>query len=352
MVRSSTRVYSFDLLRILAICAVVMIHVSADFIKEFHNNTMDFICGNVLNNLSRFAVPVFFMISGALMLDETKDISVTKIRKSTLSLLVLTFSWSFIYTLAYNVVRPLIFSEPLVIPDILDTLFNGHYHMWYLYALIGLYFISPVLRLFIKKENATLIRNYLLVSIGVCFFASFLNEILNIYTSCENVISDFLGNFQLNYIYDSIIYFVLGWYVANVGLDKTIRRVLYILGILSLFAGCIFTQFYFSPSKEFYFLKNSSLNVFLYSLAVFVFVYYAFENKKITLNHFWVKLSKFTFGVYIVHCMYLFILKIIFGRLENSLIEIFSTFSGCIVLSFVTVFVISKIPMLKKLIRE
>jgi surface polysaccharide O-acyltransferase-like enzyme len=66
-------------MRIIAICAVVMIHISAEFVNAFPNGTFDFVCGNILNSLSLFAVPIFFRISGALMLNEDKKVTTRKI---------------------------------------------------------------------------------------------------------------------------------------------------------------------------------------------------------------------------------------------------------------------------------
>ena len=174
MIKDPKRIHAFDILRILAACAVVMIHTAGAFIEAFDNNTTSFMIGNAFRSLSRFAVPVFFMISGALMLDEKKNIPAKKMMKSSFHILALTFSWSLIYALGYHLIKPIVFGEAIIIADFLDAFFNGHYHMWFLYVLFGLYIITPILRLFVKKENAKLIRNYLLFSIVICFALSFI----------------------------------------------------------------------------------------------------------------------------------------------------------------------------------
>ncbi len=351
MFEKTKRIYSFDVLRILASCAVIMIHTSADIIKEFDNNTTDFILGNALNSLSRFAVPVFLMISGALMLDENKKTSTKKIIKSALNILILTFSWSFIYSVAYDVIKPIVFGESISIPNILNTFFNGHYHMWYLYALIGLYLVTPLLRFFIKKENSNLIKNYLFLSIIICFLFSFINAFCNIYFSAQDEINDFINNFRFDYIYEYLIYYIMGWYIVNVGFTKKTRMLIYATGIASLVTSFITTQLFYSLEKSHYFHSNASLNVFIYSVSIFTFVHYLFEKKEISLNPFWVKISNFTFGVYLIHCVYLFIFKTISERFDSSLTVIITTFVGSVLLSFLTVFIISKIPIIKKLIR-
>lgn len=345
------RIYSFDAMRIIAACGVIMLHISADYLTDYDNNTTAFLLGNIFNSLSRFAVPVFFMISGALLLDERKNISAERIMKSTINILILLFSWSFLYTVAYNIVRPMLFKEPISFTEIFDTFFNGHYHMWYLYVLIGLYLITPILRLFIKRENADLIGKYLFFVIVVFFSALFANEIINNFSAKENVLLDFIDNFRLEYIYEPVVYYVLGWYIVHIGLAKKTRTVLYVGGFLGLIVSFVGTQLFFTNDKRNFFHANESINILLYSVAVFVAVHYLFTKKNITLNSFWLKLSGLTFGVYLIHCIYLFAFKLICKRFHIALLEIVIIFVGSTILSFVTTFVMSKIPLIKKLIR-
>ena len=66
-----------DLLRVIAIAAVVMIHVSADYVI-YPCNTMDFTIGNIFDSISRLGVPLFLMVSGALILDENREFNCKK----------------------------------------------------------------------------------------------------------------------------------------------------------------------------------------------------------------------------------------------------------------------------------
>ena len=56
-----------------------MIHASANYVmKDF--GSISFIVGNVIDSLFRFAVPVFLMISGSLLLDENYNYTENKNR--------------------------------------------------------------------------------------------------------------------------------------------------------------------------------------------------------------------------------------------------------------------------------
>ena len=66
---------NFDLLRILAAFAIVMLHVSANFLKinEIGAPTNCNYPIMILNHIVRFAVPCFFMLSGAFLLDDERN---------------------------------------------------------------------------------------------------------------------------------------------------------------------------------------------------------------------------------------------------------------------------------------
>ena len=56
------RCYYLDVLRVLACLAVIMIHSSASYLSV-DVNSFGFWIGNIMDSLSRFAVPIFVMIS-------------------------------------------------------------------------------------------------------------------------------------------------------------------------------------------------------------------------------------------------------------------------------------------------
>ena len=66
--KKKERIIAFDFLRIIAALAVVMSHSAIATDVSFSD-------GVIFDSLSRFAVPVFLMISGALMLDEKKTLT-------------------------------------------------------------------------------------------------------------------------------------------------------------------------------------------------------------------------------------------------------------------------------------
>lgn len=347
------RVDSFDVMRIIAICAVVLLHISVDYVKNYPNNSIEFISNNLLNSFTRFAVPVFFMISGALMLNEDKKLSNKRIIHAALHILVLLIIWSIVYSVAYYIIKPLVFKEDISFSAIIYAMFYGHYHLWYLFVLIGLYLITPILRTFIKRDNLPLITSYLNFSIIVCFVLPFVNQIVNFYTVRDNLLMNYISNYQMNYFYDSIVYYIMGWYILNTEINMLSRISIYICGLLGYLATAFCTQMFYDNTQSLYnfFYEGNCLTVFLYSIAVFTFLHYLLKRKNYKSNAAVLKLSSFVFGVYLIHPVFLFALKTVFSNIGAAPLDTLAIFIGATLLSFFSVFVISKIPFVKKVIR-
>ena len=104
--------------------------------------------------ISEAAVPLFIMKSGTLLLSNSKRINYSYVRKRiTKFALIITF-WGLFYNLLCNaLIDGISFSavwKSIVAVVTADTAFN--YQFWYLYMLLGLYIISPVIKKF--TDNA------------------------------------------------------------------------------------------------------------------------------------------------------------------------------------------------------
>lgn len=66
-----------DVVRVIACFAVIMIHSSAPYVIE-NFGSLNFWIGNIFDGLARIGVPLFVMVSGALMLDKKYNFSKQK----------------------------------------------------------------------------------------------------------------------------------------------------------------------------------------------------------------------------------------------------------------------------------
>lgn len=94
------RVGYFDILRIVSIFFVIVIHVTSVGLRLCETATPTWNVNWLLNSVSRWAVPVFFMVSGALFLEPSREITLKKLyKKSIFHIVVCIIVWGFFYSL-------------------------------------------------------------------------------------------------------------------------------------------------------------------------------------------------------------------------------------------------------------
>ena len=138
--------YRVDRLRVLCCFGVVLLHSSAGY------GTGDLI----LNALFRFSVPVFVIISGYFML--ARPASPADMFRRAGALFVKLLGCSGFYLLVNQR-----FHAPL--PEVLEYLLTSPVHLWYLYATMGLYLLTPALMPFVRSAEQ---REYR-YALGICF---------------------------------------------------------------------------------------------------------------------------------------------------------------------------------------
>jgi putative prophage membrane protein len=137
------RLIGLDLLKIVSAFMIAVIHASSGVFNNHELGSLVWKEGLVLNAATRFAVPVFLMISGALLLG--RKISLDKaIRKAIIAGIAL-FVWSF----AFILTKKILWNDGNVIHDTLMIFFNKRVsgHLWYGYLLIWIYLFSPILNI-------------------------------------------------------------------------------------------------------------------------------------------------------------------------------------------------------------
>ena len=149
------RVIYFDILRIVASFFVVFVHLAAQHWADVDVSSRAWFAFNLYCTTGKWSVPIFVMISGALFLG--RDVSISAILKKNVARIATVFLfWSGCYALVYLVFR----HAPLAV--VLSQFITGHYHLWFLYMIVGLYLLIPLLRPIVQNE--TLTRYFLLLA--------------------------------------------------------------------------------------------------------------------------------------------------------------------------------------------
>lgn len=171
-------------------------------------------------------------------------------------------------------------------------------------------------------------------------------------TSAANTV---IGNTGCSFHYVS--YFVLGHYLNRAELSKKMRYTIYFLGGISFFAAIPLSSWLTlrqqSPSQ--FFFGPPALNIFLESAAIFLFAkrHWIFSDISARALKILRTLSKYSFGAYLVHALFVDHFSSLFGFDTLSFSPILSVpVIGCIVfiISFAISAVINHIPVLNKYI--
>ncbi len=291
-----------DTIRVFACIAVIFIHVSDISIRKYGQiSSLWWHTSNIYLSLSRIAVPLFVMLSGALIL-EKKETLKQFFTKRFRRVLVPFLFWSVIfilYRISYH-------NEHLTISDIIDKIIKGtpYFHFWYIYMILGLYLFTPVLRIF--AANAT--RKEQLYLILTAFTINSVLPALETFTGFKTGI--WTVNFQ-----SYIDYFLLGYFLKNTKITRKIFNISVIAALLSGIFTIIGTAVTVKMKGRYdeLFLGYHSWNVFIEATAVFIIIKYLSDKSHIKadskISEILSILSASSFGIYIIHIIPIEIFK-------------------------------------------
>lgn len=226
---------------------------------------------------------------------------------------------------------------------------SGHYHLWYLYVLIGIYISVPLLRQITRDDNSTKYFIIIILLLGTIprFFITW-NEFF------KNTIGIFYNKMQLELFCGYINYFVIGHYLTYIDINKKSRALIYILGVLSLLFTIYITDYNsvnFGRADATWY-NDLLLNTMCFSVAIFVFFRYNFSKLKLKKKFLILitKVSKLTFGIYLIYDFVNIILRRygITSISYNSYLSV-PLNSLCVFFSSLLItFILSKIPIVRK----
>lgn len=330
----------FEALKVFACVAVIAIHATGSLVVDKNLSfTTNWWGAIVYNSIGRWAVPIFIMISGALLLEKERKLN---LKKRLIRIIIPMVFWGIFYYL-FNLYS-MGYIHTFSIYDMVSELLLGttSYHMWYLYMLFGLYLSLPIIKIFINSAS----KNDIEYFIVICFVIS----------GILPLITKFLGvdvNLKVTIFGWEVGYFVLGYYLNNYCLNKVLENIIYLIGFLSIFVT-IFgtTELYKSGGLDQFFLSSGSITCILMSMAVFI-LSKNFFNKK---DDIFEMISNNTFGIYLIHPFFLTIIKMnVFGVdlsniTGNTIIDIpiviFLAFMGSCLISII----FRKIKYLKRVV--
>ena len=334
----------FDILRLLAILAVILMHAGGN---EQLTANLDPRRHSMFVAAIVWCVPVFFMISGRFFLDPQRNVTIESVWKKSVRRIVIVFAvWTSVYTLYY--VKSGGYAG-LSIWGILTQWIEGPYHFWYLYALIGLYVFTPLLRKITENEKLMM---YFLILFAV---GNIIGEYLVYLPKLGGIISTAYQKLWLTNIAGYIGYYVLGYcvYHNKNAMSRKTELAVYIAGILSFAATIVLEGCVSQELREADFVKQYlKPNVILFSAALYLF--FVKRVSQIRFSDRTVKLfgtlTELSFGVYILHALINEFMAFIpiAQPIAHPYLILFALMAAIYLISLTLTWLIRKIPYIGK----
>lgn len=320
------RIFYYDFLRAFAIIAVIMCHLDIFFCPL--NTPLEIISHRTFHDIGRMGVPIFLMISGALLLNRDYDLSQFLKRRFT------------------RIIYPFIFWVALIMLGIIITskdyefawnVFIGNPSItWYFWTLIGIYLAIPVIRTFIKEYGLKGCEYFLAI-----WFITIILKTFNSYP--------LFPDFNLDFFASYIGYPILGYYLdrKEFEIDDTKLCILgFLIMILSL------AIYVYIDYNKINLISLIYLNVPMVFIGSGMYLFVKYLDKTTSFKHIKnnvigkiiVSISICSYGMYFSHVIFL---------KAFSLVNPHSTLLVPVILvlmiffSWLLPYIVSKIPFLK-----
>ena len=349
-----------SVLNVIAAISVVMMHANVSFwldIKKPYWNT-----ANIIESVCYFAVPVFFMLSGATLIDyqerySTKEYLSKRFKKTVIPFIV----WSIVGLLwAYRkVLWAMLMGESnsgldwtflSVFNGIVNTKFRDIY--WFFVPLFCIYMIIPLFAAVNKEKRVKVFTYIIWIALAINFVIPFVLSLLQRY---ENI--SFGWTYKIYVGFEYLFYVLVGYVLHKKELKLSYRLIIYAAAIAGLLAHIIgtYSESKTNPSGSFMLYKGYyNLPCVLYSVGIFLFVKQIGSRIKSerTIKAF-SYLHGFTFPIYLIHRYFLDVFEenLHLINIERaSLLYVIPATVIAIILSILTTMLLRKIPVLRHIV--
>ena len=319
-----------DLLRIIACFLVVLSHCCDPFVARFDSDYETFLQGCGMGSAVRCCVPLFAMMTGVLLLGGGREESLGHFYGKRLGRLVVPLVfWSLALPLMYYAyflvagptesasVDMAMFTGEMTLRKMYTFIFNFNYDttpLWYLYMLVGLYFVIPVFRTWLREASRRDVKLFLIVW-GVTLFVPYLRMAapalgymgnygnMGLFGECD---WNAYGSFY--YVSGFIGYLVLAHYLVKYPLQWSWRKLaaigipMFLVGYAVTFGGYLVMNDYFPGNYAYLEIiwLFSGINVFMMTFPIFVTV----QKLDIKPRPWLSRVASMTFGIYLSHFVF------------------------------------------------
>ncbi len=298
-------IYYIDALRTLACIAVITIHVSANLLPTVDMQNHHFVYLAALNSLARFAVPLFFMICGAVQLN--KPICFCRAKKRALGFLLLFFVFGVIEALPILISKNPIGEMSLLKSFVWKMTSNTSYR-WFLLCMVSIQLLLPFIQALCQKPN------YVKNALGIFALMGILPYTLSLLPKLS-ILEHFTQGFGFTSTLLQAIFFCLLGHALHAKQDVFLtNKTKYTWASLALWliSGLVLcsVSIVASRQKEVFYtamVEYFSLPLILNTLALYMLGLLHFQKPNKAL-HFIAKQSLFIYLLHLPVLLYLFLL--------------------------------------------
>lgn len=324
--KDNKRIIWLDFVKFIAISMVIAVHCTDNVTPTERSEAWYNLWGSFYGSFMRPAIPLFVMVTGALLLPVKENISTFYTKRLT-RLVIPFIVWSVLYNL-FPWITGLLGLSPTIINDFFawtepDQSFSGALHnilmipfnfsmlavqMWYVYLLIGLYLYMPFFSAWVKQASVKEQKIFLTLWF-ISLFIPYLREYLtkDLWGTCS------WNEFGLLYYFAGFNgYLLLGYYIKNNDINFSWGK-LAVIGIPSFIIGYCITFLGFKSITAIpgqpaelveLFFTYCSPNVLLMTLPIFL-VIKKNHFKSVTIRRFAINISTCTLGIWMSHYLFL-----------------------------------------------
>ncbi len=344
---SRPSIFYIDLLRFLAAIAVVIIHVLGPFRFMYGEvPDSDWLAAMGYNSISRWAVPIFMMISGALLLSDLRPFDCERYVTRRLGKVLIPFiAWTVIYSIVGGFIGETggfaDYGWNAGLTEKLITESNNEpvwYHLWFFYDFIPLYFIIPFLAIVLRRLSAEHIKLLL-----AAWWVLTLMHWLKVETPLRQNIVLYSG------------YLVFGWYLFNRD-NRPQLKCWVVAGVGCLMLNALGSAYLSILEGKYssFFMGYKSLNTVIIAGMLFVIAQSYAERIQGRLRSLISLISKYSLGIYLVHPLLLIPVR----HLENDVYSFFgSNWLAIPVISLITLvlalgvtILLAKLPIIRRVV--
>ena len=316
------RLREFDVLKGLSITAVVLIHVTSHGVGTFDPTSTSYFVYLILNRLSQFAVPTFIFASCVLLSyihgDDFRTITAGGLKAFYSKRFVRIIPPYLIWTLVYLVVKHIESNGTVRVTwgNYLNLLLrgDGYYHLYFVIVILQVYILLPFITYVVSHLNIRF-RQILLISIGVQVACYYLYEFY--------IIHYFPRGTRLMIWYLAVI--LVGVWIGE-NYEEYCKRERHVTIFLpvALVSGVLYTYCY-HLSNIGQLVSSGIVNLWWYIYVSSMPLLLLYISKKVN-SRFFETAGQLSFGIFLMHPLFLFIMNRIYATANAILYDIFVFF--------------------------